>query len=442
MNIEKILYICNGRLLHKENNDVIENFTINSKDIKNNSLFFGINNGNKYYIDAINNGAKCVIVDDISYIKELKGNIILVDNTVDSMQKIASYYLYQKNTSIIAITGSVGKTSTKDMIYSVLKTKYKVYKTNENYNGQIGVPLTMLSVKNEDILVLELGTDEIGNLEKLSHLINADIAVITNIGFSHIEKFKTRKNIFKEKIKIIDCLKNKGILFLNNDDNLLNEYENKNLNIVRYGIKNKSTYNAYDLKKDGFITFKVNNDLIEIPNLGYSYVYNALVAYIIGKYYGIDIKNIKESLKDFEHSKNRMEIEKYKNITLIKDYYNSSYESTINSLEYLKSIRTRKIAILGDILELGLYSELIHEKIGYEVIKSNVDILITVGENSKNIAKIVEQNSDIKVYSFKNIDDIGYFLNIIILDYDTILIKASHSMNFEKIKEKIKKMVR
>ena len=154
MILEKILKICNGNLIIGNDKTIIENYTIDSKKINNDTLFFGINNGNYYYLDAINNGAKAVILDNNNAIKELVGNIILVDNTILAMQKISKYYLEHKNLSVVAITGSVGKTSTKDMIYSVLNTTYKTFKTNENYNGQIGVPLTILSLKNEYILVL------------------------------------------------------------------------------------------------------------------------------------------------------------------------------------------------------------------------------------------------------------------------------------------------
>lgn len=436
MTIKDIIRITGGSLLCGMEDIKIDNFSIDSKEVSKNSLFLAINKGNNYYLDALDNGFDAVIVDDPNKIKILDKNIILVDDTVRSMEMLAKYKLFKNNVSVIGVTGSVGKTTTKDIIYSVLKEKYNVLKTKENNNGRVGVPLTILNLKDEDILVLEMGIDSADGFDNFSKYVKLDIAVITNIGYSHIENFEDRINILKSKLKIKNCLKQNGILLLNDDDNLLHSVSIGNVNILKYGLN--SIYKVSNINYDDKLNFKIDNTSISVPYIGTNYIYNYLVAYIIGKYYGINSSLIKEGLEGAILSKDRMNIEKYKDITFINDYYNSSYESVKNALEVLSNFNTRKIAVLGDILELGDYSKIIHEKIGYEVIKNNIDKLVTIGNNSMDIAKIVTSNSNIDTYVLSDIEEALITLLYLLESDDAVLLKASHDMNFKTLSKKLK----
>ena len=435
MTLNDILLVTGGTLLCGNKDVVINNFSINSNDVKENSLFLAINHGNEYYLDAFNNDFEAVIIDNPKVVKKLTKNIILVDDTVKAMEAIAKRKLLCSKASVIGVTGSVGKTTTKDIIYSVLKEKYKVLKTIENYNGKIGVPLTILNLKDEDILVLEMGIDDINGFTNFSKYVKLDLAVITSIGYSHIEKFKNQESILEAKLKITSCLKNTGILLLNDNDPLLHIINMNKVNILKYG---KNIYKISDVEINEKLNFKINNLSLSVPYTGTSYISNYLVAYIIGKYYGINDCLIKQGLENASLSNDRMNIERYKNINFINDYYNASYESVKNALEVLGNFNTRKIAVIGDVLELGEYSREIHQKIGYEVISNKIDKLVTVGDNSLITAKYVKNNSNIKTIALTDIEEALPAILCLLNDNDTILLKASNKMNFKTLTKKIK----
>lgn len=435
MTLNDILLVTGGTLLCGNKDVVINNFSINSNDVKENSLFLAINHGNEYYLDAFNNDFEAVIIDNPKVVKKLTKNIILVNDTVKAMEAIAKRKLLCSKASVIGVTGSVGKTTTKDIIYSVLKEKYNVLKTMENYNGKIGVPLTILNLKDEDILVLEMGIDDINGFTNFSKYVKLDLAVITSIGYSHIEKFKNQESILEAKLKITSCLKNTGILLLNDNDPLLHIINMNKVNILKYG---KNIYKISDVEINEKLNFKINNLSLSVPYTGTSYISNYLVAYIIGKYYGINDCLIKQGLENASLSNDRMNIERYKNINFINDYYNASYESVKNALEVLGNFNTRKIAVIGDVLELGEYSREIHQKIGYEVISNKIDKLVTVGDNSLITAKYVKNNSNIKTISLTDIEEALPAILCLLNDNDTILLKASNKMDFKTLTKKIK----
>lgn len=435
MTLNDILLVTGGTLLCGNKDVVINNFSINSNDVKENSLFLAINHGNEYYLDAFNNDFEAVIIDNPKVVKKLTKNIILVNDTVKAMEAIAKRKLLCSKASVIGVTGSVGKTTTKDIIYSVLKEKYNVLKTMENYNGKIGVPLTILNLKDEDILVLEMGIDDINGFTNFSKYVKLDLAVITSIGYSHIEKFKNQESILEAKLKITSCLKNTGILLLNDNDPLLHIINMNKVNILKYG---KNIYKISDVEINEKLNFKINNLNLSVPYTGTSYISNYLVAYIIGKYYGINDCLIKQGLENASLSNDRMNIERYKNINFINDYYNASYESVKNALEVLGNFNTRKIAVIGDVLELGEYSREIHQKIGYEVINNHIDKLVTVGDNSLITAKYVKNNSNIKTIALTDIEEALPAILCLLNDNDTILLKASNKMNFKTLTKKIK----
>ena len=458
--VENILKICKGELIYGDENYICQNFCKDTRVLEKGDVYVGIKgenfDGNTLYKEAIRKGASVCLLQGIDvdkeFIKEENCSVIIVEDTIKAIGEIANYKrnLYGKNFPVVAVTGSVGKTSTKDIVASVISKKYKVLKTEGNMNNHIGLPFTILKLKNEEVLVIEMGMNHFGEIEYLTNIAEPNIAIITNIGTSHIGNLGSRENILKAKLEILKS-KNLENVVINNDNDLLHKWaeENKdNYNIHTYGIKNESDMVAknIDLKEQNS-TFecvlskeKIN---INVPIGGEHFVYNALCALTVGNILNLDKKQIQKGIENFELTKRRMEIVKIKeNITVINDSYNASYDSMKAGLCYLKSITgERKIAVLGDMLELGEFSEELHKKVGEEFINNDIDILITVGNFAKNInEKVKELNNKKENYHFENNQEASEFLNKNIIKGDIILLKASNGMRFTEILENLKNL--
>ncbi len=445
MKIKDILKISNAKLIKGDINDTLDNFSKDTRTIKKGDTYIGIigevYNGNTFYKEALEKGAKtCILsgkVEDFKDINNYNCNIIIVDDTLKFLMEIAKRKRDSLKIPIIAITGSVGKTSTKNIIADILSTKYKVKKTSGNLNTNIGLALTILSIQDEEILVLEMGMSKFGEISELTNIAKPNVAVITNIGTAHIGNLGSRENILKAKLEILEGLT--GPLIINNDNDLLNEWGiNANIpnKIITYGIDTKSAYQAEDLSYDiSGSHFKLNKEEVNINILGKHFIYNSLVAFAIGDLYGIDHHDIINQLKNLTLEENRMEIIKKNNYIVINDTYNASYDSVYYALEVLSNFNGRKIAVLGDILELGDWSEEIHRNIGKLIIKYNIDELITVGSlaNYINIEANESGFPSALSHNFKSNEEAIKYLNNIKKENDIILIKASHGMNFIEI---------
>lgn len=452
--VEDILNICSGKLICGNKKDICENFCKDTRILQNGDVYVGIKgknlDGNTLYKKAIENGAKVCILQGIEvdeeYIKNKEISIILVDDTIKAIGKIANFKrnLYGKDFPVIAVTGSVGKTSTKDIIASVVSEKYKVLKTEGNMNNHIGLPFTILKLKDEEALVVEMGMNHFGEIDYLTNIAEPNIAVITNIGTSHIGNLGSRENILKAKLEILNSKNIKNVV-INNDNDLLHKWyeENKNkYEIHTYGIENESNSKAKDIylmEQSSKFTAITENEKYEItvPVGGEHFIYNALCALTVGRVLELSKKEIENGIKKFELTKKRMEISKIKdNVTIINDSYNASFDSMKAALKYLKDIEgDRKIAVLGDMLELGSYAEDLHRKVGEEFNKNNIDVLVTVGELAKNINNIVNTK---KNYHFENNKEAEVFLNKELKQGDVALFKASNGMKFFEIIEKLK----
>lgn len=441
--IKDIVKICNGKLLCGDENIICKGFSIDTRTINKNDIYVGIKgentNGNLLCHDAIKKGAiACIVEEDID-ITNFNIPIIRVDNSINSLQDLARSVINNFNGIVIGITGSVGKTSTKDMVYSVVSQKYKTLRTIGNNNNHIGLPLSILKYTNEEVMILEMGMNNFNEISVLTNIAKPDIAVITNIGTSHIGNLGSRENILKAKLEIVEGLKENGILLINNDNDLLHNYylNNKQNNIVTIGINNDSDYVASNIKyNSNSASFEINNEnyLINIDSM--PYIYNALIAYAIGIKLGISIDKIKYGIKNFSLTKNRLDIKVNKdNIVIIDDTYNASYDSIKVALEILSNRKEkRKIAMLGDILELGDYSKEIHISLASLVMKSDIDILITVGKDIKYLTnelnKLGYKN---KIYSFDKYDDTYNLLDNLLKSGDVILLKASHGIKLNEV---------
>ena len=338
------------------------------------------------------------------------------------------------------------------MVASIVSTKYKTLKTEGNFNNHIGVPLTILRLKDEEAMVVEMGMSNLGEISLLTKIAKPTIAVITNVGTAHIGNLGSRENILKAKLEILEGLDKNGCLIINNDNDMLHMWneKNKQYNVIDFGISNKSYAMAKEINLDGEcsnykLSIENNNYDVNVPIGGEPFVYNSLCAVCVGKALNISFENIISGIKNFKLTKNRMEIIKVNNITIINDCYNANFDSMKAGIENLAKMNAkRKIAILGDMLELGGYSEKLHKAVGKEVAKNNINELIVVGNESKNIAKEAKDcgMKEKNIHEFDKNNDVIKFIISNKEDDDCILIKASNGMHFIEIVDELKKQLK
>ena len=454
--IKDIIKITKGELITGNEELICENFSKDTRTIQKGDIYIGIKgekfDGSEFWKQALDNGAEAVIIANINITqlekeKYSQKTIVKVENTLEALYEIAKFKRSLYNIPVVAITGSVGKTSTKDIIASVVNTKYKTLKTQGNNNNNIGLPMTILKLKDHQAMVIEMGMNHFGEISLLTNIAKPTLAVMTNIGTSHIGNLGSRENILKAKMEILEGMEKPKIV-VNNDNDLLHKWYQENNSKIEthtYGIENLSEINAIDVKlnieNSTFIAKTKQKKInITVPVAGEHFVYNALCAIEVGKLLNIPNEQIQKGIKEFELTKRRMETRKLTNgAILINDSYNASYESMRASIKYLGTYTgKRKIAVLGDMFELGDYAKELHEKVGEEVAKNNIDILIYAGENSKNIAKKAqENNSNIKIYFQKNNEEILRKLQENLRDGDIVLVKASNGMKFYEICQKL-----
>lgn len=458
MNVEEILNATRGKLLIGDLKEDCENFCTDTRKILENDVYVGLKgenfDGNEYYEEALKKGAKVAIVSGIEIPKEKleqykDKTIIEVDDSLIAFGKIAEYKRSLYNIPVIQVTGSVGKTSTRDIIANVIRTKYKTLQTEGNLNNHIGLPTTILKLKDHEALVVESGMNHLGEISYLGKITKPTIAVITNVGTAHIGLLGSRENILKAKLEILENLKPEGTIVINNDNDMLNKWakEDKVYKKYTFGIDEKSDVMAYNIKignNSSTYNVKINNEeyTVNVPISGKHFVYNSLCAIAVGNLLGISPENIIKGIETFSLTKNRMEVVKIKdNVTVINDAYNASYDSMKPALEYLSELpANRKIAVLGDMFELGEFSEEIHRKVGIEVVTHKIDILVTVGKLAKYIAeeakylRMPEEN----IISLETTEEASEYLNEILQKDDAVLLKAAHGMHFSEIFKSIK----
>jgi len=397
MNLSNLFFIIEGIKKDLTDDIFISNFTIDSREA-NNGVFIAINSGYKYIDDAINNGAKVIItehdidIDNVIYFK--------VENSLDILIKIASYLLKKCNPVKIAITGSYGKTTTKELIYNALKNKHNSLCNYGNENNLIGVLKTILKINsNIEYLILEFGMNHIGEISRLSKLVNPDIGIITSIGTSHIGYLKSKKNILKAKLEILD----------GNPDMML---------MVNGSDKYLKKLKCYHVKKYNF-------------DIKYKYMeMNYSIAYDLLKLIDLTDDEIFNSFNNYKMLTHRMNEIVKDNYLIIDDTYNASYESIVGGLSYINDFDDKKIIILGDILELGKYAKKIHKRINKYLKKINNKSVLLVGEYTKYIKGI----------HFNNNLELLNYLNNMDKSNSVIYVKGSHAMNLDFIIEELIKV--
>ena len=412
--------------------------------------------GHDYIEQAIENGCRLILCERTpDLIKQWNADAILVENTELALAAIARAYRKTLACKTVAVTGSVGKTTTKDMIGAVLSCEHKAFQTKGNFNSVIGMPLSMLEIPNKtEYAVLEMGMSGFGEIERLSVTAEPDIAVITTIGTSHMEMLGTRENICRAKLEVLCGLKKGGILLLNGDEPLLANVNGKSYKTLYISTKcEKADFFAKNIRvmTDCTMFDVVYHGICEkdlcVRVVGRHNVYSALFAFAIGVLSGMGVDSIRQGLLHFAPEKMRQNIFSIGNITVMEDCYNASPESMQAAIDVLNSYTKltggRSVAVLGDMLELGEESSALHRQVGAHLAKSGVARLYTVGRKSKYISIGARQRgmplSAICECGTASVEEIGARLCEELCSGDVVLFKASRALAIERIIEYLKK---
>ncbi len=414
--------------------------SIDTRKIKHGDIFFalrGNTNGNQYAKPAIEQGAAYAIVDDPEYYKNT-GKYILVDNTLKTLQQLASYHRKQLNTKIIGLTGSNGKTTTKELIASVLSTKYKVFATRGNLNNHIGVPLSLLSMNStHEIGIIEMGANHIGEINDLCEIASPELGLITNIGNAHIEGFGSFEGVKKAKSELYQYIKkSNGLVFVNNDNDVLMQLAHElQIPFKSYGSGDDSDFKGACIPSELFLElyfFSSENKKVHIKSnlVGSFNCENVLAACAFGKYFDISDQSVKKAIELYTPENNRSQLYKTSNNQLILDYYNANPTSMKAAIQHFAQIDAKnKIPIIGDMLELGDISDKEHKDIA-ELLEQEFQQVILVG---KNFRQTTDQYNYKNIQAFNNTNDLADFLKANPIKNAFILLKGSRAIGLEGI---------
>lgn len=436
------------------NNINFDNFysiSIDSREIKKGNIFCALNgentNGHNYIKSAIENGAVAAIAER-QEIKEnvnlLKYPLIIVDNSLETLQKAANNYGKIIKAKIFTITGSAGKTTTRNLISKVLGSSFSVTHSIKNYNNHIGLPLSILQVdKNDDFAVIEMGANHIGEIATLCKIIKPDYGLITSISKAHIEGFGSIENVQKAKFELFDSVDDNGIIFINNDDFRIKEYNNNDIKKVTYSIKSNADYELKIIDYDQFgrYTLEYMGKSIKLNSIGYGAAQNAAAALTVGKTFGLSTGAIIKQIQDFNTPQGRGNIINLNDYFIINDTYNANPLSTnlaIRSLNEMNS-KGKTIMVLGDMLEMGELSESSHKNIGAQIAESKINYLFCYGENTKHTIKSARQYDMMNAIHFDKKKSLAETLISLVKPNDIIYIKGSRGLKMETIIEKLKK---
>jgi len=448
---DKIAGWINGRIMGN-GAAVVEKVSTDTRTLTEGSLFVAIRgekfDGHSFIGEALRKGARIVISEE-EYPVNGDETVIVVEDTVKALGDLARNYIRSFDITVIGITGSVGKTTTKEMIAQVLSTQYNVHKSMGNFNNHIGLPLSVLNLdRSHSVAVFEMGMSALGEIDYLSRIIQPDIGIITNIGISHIEKLGSRQNIMRAKLEIINGMKENGVLILNGDDELLSGLEGLlPMPVVFYGINENCDVKGYGIvsmgEKGVRFTVNIRNRDVDIflPVPGIHNVSDALAAIACAVELGITDENIQKGLIRYSSEKMRLNIMEYGNVKVINDTYNAAPSSVMAALSVLREIsgERRSIAVLGDMLELGEYACEAHKSVGVRVAHENICYLVAIGELARDyVTGATEAGMDkSRTVHFSDPEKAVDFLKELIKPDDVILFKGSRGMQLDRIIERI-----
>ncbi len=444
MTVKEIAEACGGRLLCGNENTVVTSVSTDSRKISAGALFVPIKGERTdahIYIDAVFAAGAAATLTQNDTKKIDVHPWIFVPDTGIALQQIAAAYRSKFDIPVIGITGSVGKTTTKEMVALALSSSYCVMKTEGNQNSQVGLPLTLFRLEEtHEAAVIEMGMSDFGEMSRLCSMARPRYAVMTNIGISHIQQLKTQENILQEKLHITDSFDEDSILFLNGEDPMLAGLREKlpHIRKVYFGTEPWCDYRAQEIETtDAGVRFRMTANgvsvYVELPVPGFHNVLNALAGLSVTHCLGGDVFAAAKALSQYEPPAMRQQIHKVRGITLIDDSYNASPDALRSSLQVLRTFPGRKIAVLADMLELGDMEEAAHRQVGKMVAENGVDLLVTVGERARWIAEEAKAHSDMPCSSFSNNSEAIAFLQETVSEGDVLLVKGSRSMHMDEI---------
>lgn len=439
--VTEIIEATDGKLISCEAGS-FTGVSIDSRKINEGELFIALKgnrfDGHAFLSEALQRGGGAIVSLPLS--EPVKGKtIISVNDTLKALQNIAHSMRSKQHIPVVAVTGSNGKTTTKELISLILSTRYRVLKNTGNLNNHIGLPLSLTKISEEDeIIVLEMGASGPGEIRELCEIAAPDYGVLTNIGYAHLEGFKDIETVRKTKLELLDSVR---VAVVNADDPFLMEGIYKSGfkgRLVRYGIKNAAETYASDIEMhergSSFILHVAGNKSIEVnPRIsGMFNIYNLLAAASVGSIFDIDLMEIKEAIGSFAGVPMRLEFKEVEGIKIISDVYNANPASMEEAIkELVRSKKGRTIAVLGDMLELGSYEEEAHRRLGRLMSELPVDIFIAVGPR---MSYAVSEFRGV-VHKLQTSAEAGKILKDIWRRGDTVLIKGSRGMNMEKVLE-------
>lgn len=447
--LAQLLEAVNGKLLggYADLNTPIARVDTDSRDIHPGALFIPLAgerfDGHAYINAALEGGAVgCLTARDRESYRDEKF-YVKVPSTQRALRDLAAWYKNRFDIPFVAVTGSVGKTTSKDMIAAVLGVKYKVLKTEGNFNNNVGLPLTLLRLNREhQICVLEMGMDRFGEIDYLAEIVKPDVGVITNIGDAHIERLGSRENIFKAKCELLPHIKKDGLLVLNGDDAMLTALRGSTpVPAVFCGQGEGMDYRAQLTGGDGLshihcqlTTPNMDRD-VKIPALGEHMIYPSSIAAAVGERFGLTPDEIERGLTQFVPTRMRMNIlRRAENITILDDTYNANPQSMRAAISVLADGHSAwKAAVLGDMLELGPFAPALHTGVGEYLGKAGVNCLIAVGDLADYIARGARESGVPEVYHCVDKADAKEILAKAVRPDSTILVKASRGMKLEEL---------
>ncbi len=455
MRIKEVADILNaGYMDFLDVDKYIEGISIDSRKVSENNLFVPIKgattNGHSYINDVINAGAIATLWNKDEPNPPTDIAVILVDDTLKALQELSCFYRNTLKVKIVGVTGSNGKTSTKDITASILSQKFKTQKTMGNYNTEIGVPYTLLSLDEDcEVAVIEMGMERKGEIDFLTNLVQPDIGIITSVGLVHIDNFPSIEEIAKAKLEIVRGIKDNGLFIYYGDDPLIADtvkhtYIKESIRKATFGVNDTNTLYLTEFHEDlNGITLKVNDknfSELHADILGKHQALNTMAGVLAAKELGMSPEEIRQGLLKIEKTGLRNEIIKINNCTILNDCYKSnpvSINAALNIFEMLKA--DKRIVVLGDMLGYREMSHDMHYNVGKDLAAFNIDELITIGEEAKFIAKGARDNTDIKsIAEFDTKEEALEYLKKYINDNCSIMIKGSRFLKLEYIANTLK----
>lgn len=454
--LKSLQEVTRGKIYNAPRNQEEEISAIvhDSRKIVDNCVFLCIQgeraDGHDFAQQALDDGAAAVICE--KKMQGLRGTWILVDSVLEATQRIAEYYRRQLGIQVVGITGSVGKTSTKEFTAAVLSKRYRVAKTKGNFNNQWGVPFTIFGIdERAQAAVIEMGISDMGEMDELARIARPNVAVITNIGESHLEFFKSRDGILRAKSEIFNYMDSSGTIVLNGDDDKLSTLVSvRGIVPTFFGLGGDAAISAERIEDKGLDGTEFDMVMrdgggkmslrVSVPVPGRQNIYNALAAAAVGLRMGVSPIQIRDAFRNMKNAEGRGNVIRTGRYTILDDCYNASPKSMESSIDMLLKMPGRKVAILGDMLELGEQSDKMHFQVGKYAGKSGVDLIVCVGKSSEKTYMGARMSTDNQVELFMDSAECIEALPEILKEGDSILVKASNAMRFSRIVDALQAM--